>query len=371
MIARLALLLLALAVVASAENLRTEAYDVPIDNARGARVLKRMQTKSAAKHAKAKKAMDVEALTKKASKKGLEAKAEPLIDASEKAKVGRSLQGYNDDYTEFDSPWTRVTMAGSLVTRSRPNSDCSGPVTEIAVQPAGSCYYNGEDRNGEDYSLATGTYESASGELLIAHFQFKAHDCAGEPDPEAGDLVLRGPYKPCQMLVDEYGSAGPLMGGAVLSDKTVMQSMEQEKAGFMVKHYSDFGCFGDVLAYTLYRDDACHLDIEYNMPVEIIEEGRRLAPIVVEPVLNADSTFSYVKVNKCQGNTVYITGYTDSACTHKSYKAEVDLVEEDAYESFITCRRNVAEHHYYDDEDTDDYMGRQVSGSFSEGTCSG
>ncbi|KAJ1381650.1 hypothetical protein B484DRAFT_28855, partial [Ochromonadaceae sp. CCMP2298] len=306
MIARLALLLLAVA-VASADNLRTDSHDVPFDNARGARVLQRMQTKAAAKHTKAAKSLETD-------REALMAHRDALKDLPE---ARRTLQG------DFDSPWARTEMKGSLVTRSRPNSDCSGPVTEIAVQPAGSCYYNGEDRNGEDYSLATGTYESASGELLIAHFQFKAHDCAGEPDPEAGDLVLRGPYKPCQMLVDEYGSAGPLMGGAVLSDKTVMQSMEQEKAGFMVKHYSDFGCFGDVLAYTLYRDDACHLDIEYNMPVEIIEEGRRLAPIVVEPVLNADSTFSYVKVNKCQGNMVYITGYTDSACTHKSYKAEV------------------------------------------------
>ncbi|KAJ1441719.1 hypothetical protein B484DRAFT_390586 [Ochromonadaceae sp. CCMP2298] len=278
MIARLALLLLAVA-VASADNLRTESHDVPFDNARGARVLQRMQTKAAVKHTKAAKSLETD-------REALMAHRDALKDLTE---ARRTLQG------DFDSPWTRVEMKGSLVTRSRPNSDCSGPVTEIAVQPAGNCYESGK-KDGEDYSLATGTYVSASGELLIAHFVFKTLDCAGEPDNEAWNPLLRGPFKPCQMLTGEYGSTGPLMGGTVLSDKTVMQSMEQEKAGFMVKHYADSSCGGDALAYTLYRDDACHLDIVYNMPVEIIEEGRRLAPIVAEPVLNADSTFSYVKI---------------------------------------------------------------------------
>mmetsp|Transcript_23711 Transcript_23711/g.52692 ORF Transcript_23711/g.52692 Transcript_23711/m.52692 type:complete len:361 (-) Transcript_23711:203-1285(-) len=360
MIARLVLLLVAVA-VASAENLRTEAYDVPIDNARGARVLQRMQQKASAKHTKAAKSIGAKALKKHHDARD----AKNALGAEH-----RSLQG------AFDKPWDSVVLTGSLVTRSRPNADCSGPVTEIVVEPAGSCstVLSSEFSMGPEggSSESIGTYVSDGGNMLRATGFYENGDCSGEPVQygPTGDAI-----KPCQMLADEFGSTGPLMGGTVLTDKTVTQLAKEEKSGFMVANYKNSLCSGDMDSYTLYRNDACHLDIEYNNRED--EDGppagagaRRLDHYTYE-YLTTDSTFSYVKVNKCQGNTVYITGYTDSACTHKSYKAEVDLVEEDAYESFITCRRNVAEHHYYDDEDTDDYMGRQVSGSFSEGTCSG
>ncbi|KAJ1399469.1 hypothetical protein B484DRAFT_458315, partial [Ochromonadaceae sp. CCMP2298] len=329
MIARLVLLLLALA-VASAQNLRTDEH-VPLDNARGARALQRMQTKAAIKHTKAAKSLKTDSEAFKTHPDALE---------KDLPAHGRTLQG------DFDSPWTKVVMKGSLVTRSRPNSDCSGPVTEITVEPAGVCYRSNLI-NGVWQSEGIGTYVSASGELTRTFGIFVgSEDCSIEPTEYPFSVGKK--VKPCQMLSDEYGSTGPLMGGTVLSGQSVLQSLSQEKDGFMVKHYTEKNCLGDALAYTLYRNDACHLDIEYNMPVEIIDVklARRLAPIVAEPVLNADSTFSYVKVNKCQGNTVSITGYTDSACTRESYRAEVNLedTEESAFENSLTCRT-------YDDKD--------------------
>jgi len=340
--------------VASAENLRTQSHEVPLDNARGARVLGRMQQRAANKP------------TNAASHGRLSAE-ELKMDRDELKKVLLAKAGRRLQEGEFDSPWAQVAKGGSLVTRSRPNSDCSGPVIEIGVDPAGTCHMKDSTS-----SLWEGVYVSSEGEMFWTVSEFENADCTGEPM----EVHQNGsPKKACQMLAGQMGSSGALMGGSVLTDKTPAQMARQEKPGFMVSNYEESDCSGDMTGYTLYREDACHLDIEYNNRED--EDGppagagaRRLDHYTYE-YLTTDSTFSYVKVNKCQGNTVYITGYTDSACTHKSYKAEVDLVEEDAYESFITCRRNVAEHHYYDDEDTDDYMGRQVSGSFSEGTCSG
>jgi len=387
MIARLVLLLVAVAVVASADNLRNHAHgasadtrahahsasekarSVPVDNARGARVLKRMQTKSAAKHAKAKKAMDVEALTKKASKKGLEAKAEPLIDASEKAKVGRSLQGYNDDYTEFDSPWTRVTMAGSLVTRSRPNSDCSGNVIEIGVEPAGVCFSQDEANPESGDSMAIGTYVSDSGELFRATGSFeKSGNCTGEPE---SSMAIQGSVKPCQML-DDVGRTGPLMGGTSLSDMSVADMARNEKAGYMVGHYATSDCSGDVLAYNLYRNDACHLDIElnyWNHNFELLP--RRLSHKTSSERVVKDSKFSYVKVTMCKGTTVSITGYTDSACTRKEYTAEVDLSadQQSAYETYTQCTENHDDDYY--DYSQYHYTDQHVEGEYSMGSCSG
>jgi len=344
--------------VASAENLRTQSHEVPLDNARGARVLGRMQQRAANKP------------TNAASHGRLSAE-ELKMDRDELKKVLLAKAGRRLQEGEFDSPWAQVAKGGSLVTRSRPNSDCSGPVIEIGVDPAGTCHMKDSTS-----SLWEGVYVSSEGEMFWTVSEFENADCTGEPM----EVHQNGsPKKACQMLAGQMGSSGALMGGSVLTDKTPAQMARQEKPGFMVSNYEESDCSGDMTGYTLYREDACHLDIEYNnreddedqiISMDDLRNFRRLDHRTNE-YLTTDSTFSYVKVNKCQGNTVYITGYTDSACTHKSYKAEVDLVEEDAYESFITCRRNVAEHHYYDDEDTDDYMGRQVSGSFSEGTCSG
>ncbi|KAJ1388047.1 hypothetical protein B484DRAFT_409736 [Ochromonadaceae sp. CCMP2298] len=50
-----------------------------------------------------------------------------------------------------------------------------------------------------------------------------------------------------------------------------------------------------------------------------------ITPVTGSDELTTDSEFSYVKVTMCKGTTVSITGYTDSACTHKQYRAEVDL----------------------------------------------
>ncbi|KAJ1397605.1 hypothetical protein B484DRAFT_406924 [Ochromonadaceae sp. CCMP2298] len=229
MIARLALLL-SLAAVASAENLRTEANDVPLDNARGARVLQRMQQKAAAKHTKAAKSIGTEALKKHHDAKN--------------AIGHRNLQ----DGGDFDSAWDSVVVAGSLVTRSRPNADCSGPVIEIAVEPAGSCNINGATWDLSYESI--GTYVSKGGNLLRATGYFDGYldgstrsDCSGEPSfyEPIGDAI-----KPCQMLADEFGIAGPLMGGTVLSDKTVMQLAKEEKSGFMVANYKNSECSGDM-----------------------------------------------------------------------------------------------------------------------------
>mmetsp|Transcript_27911 Transcript_27911/g.63189 ORF Transcript_27911/g.63189 Transcript_27911/m.63189 type:complete len:376 (+) Transcript_27911:78-1205(+) len=310
MIARLALLLLALAVVASAENLRTEAYDVPIDNARGARVLQRMQQKASAKHTKAAKSIGAKALKKHHDARD----AKNALGAEH-----RSLQG------AFDKPWDSVVLTGSLVTRSRPNADCSGPVTEIVVEPAGSCstVLSSEFSMGPEggSSESIGTYVSDGGNMLRATGFYENGDCSGEPVQygPTGDAI-----KPCQMLADEFGSTGPLMGGTVLTDKTVTQLAKEEKSGFMVANYKNSLCSGDMDSYTLYRNDACHLDIEFNTaePDLIITMGN---PIAVPDELTTDSTFSYVKVTMCEGTTVSITGYTDSACTHKMYRAEVDL----------------------------------------------
>ncbi|KAJ1393295.1 hypothetical protein B484DRAFT_408240 [Ochromonadaceae sp. CCMP2298] len=229
MIARLALLLLA-AAVASAQNLRTEEH-VPLDNARGARVLQRMQTKAAAKHTKAAKSVNTEREAFKAHRDAL--KGDALKGDALKAPARRTQE-------DFDSPWTQVVMKGSLVTRSRPNSDCSGPVTEITVEPAGNCFSATE---------GVGTYVSESGELTRSAWLFGGEegtdDCSSEP--VAWFMVGRG-VKPCQMLAGEYSSTGPLMGGTVLSGQSVAQSANKEKAGFMVKHYKDEACEGDLLA---------------------------------------------------------------------------------------------------------------------------
>ncbi|KAJ1385305.1 hypothetical protein B484DRAFT_410546 [Ochromonadaceae sp. CCMP2298] len=204
MIARLALLLLAVA-VASAENLRTE--DVPLDNARGARVLQRMQTKAAVKHTKAAKSVKTE-------REAFKAHRDALKDGA--LKPARRTQNGVD----FDSPWTRVEMKGS------------GEVGERGASSEG-----------------VGTYVSDSGELTRSAWLFDGEegtdDCSSEP--VEWRIVGRG-VKPCQMLAGEYSSTGPLMGGTVLSGQSIAQSAKKEKAGFMVKHYEDKSCQGDLLA---------------------------------------------------------------------------------------------------------------------------
>jgi hypothetical protein len=234
MIARLVLLLVTVA-VASAENLRTEAHDVPLDNALGARVLQRMQQKAAAKHIKAAKSIGAVAL-----KKHHDAR-----DAKNALRTKhRSLQA---PFAPFDNPWDSVVVTGSLVTRSRPNVDCSGPVIEIAVEPAGSCSTMASSEfvmaPEGGFSESIGTYVSKEGTLLRTMGGFENGDCSGEPayfEP-TGAII-----KPCQMLADEFGSAGLLMGGTVLSDKTVMQLAKEDKSGFMIANYKNSECSGDM-----------------------------------------------------------------------------------------------------------------------------
>mmetsp|Transcript_27912 Transcript_27912/g.63191 ORF Transcript_27912/g.63191 Transcript_27912/m.63191 type:complete len:362 (+) Transcript_27912:78-1163(+) len=361
MIARLALLLLALAVVASAENLRTEAYDVPIDNARGARVLQRMQQKASAKHTKAAKSIGAKALKKHHDARD----AKNALGAEH-----RSLQG------AFDKPWDSVVLTGSLVTRSRPNADCSGPVTEIVVEPAGSCstVLSSEFSMGPEggSSESIGTYVSDGGNMLRATGFYENGDCSGEPVQygPTGDAI-----KPCQMLADEFGSTGPLMGGTVLSDKTVMQLAKEEKSGFMVANYKNSECSGDMDSYTLYRNDACHLDIEHNTPVPDVDNeiimDLPITPVTGSDELTTDSEFSYVKVTMCKGTTVSITGYTDSACTRKEYTAEVDLSadQQSAYETYTQCTENHDDDYY--DYSQYHYTDQHVEGEYSMGSCSG
>jgi hypothetical protein len=57
----------------------------------------------------------------------------------------------------------------------------------------------------------------------------------------------------------------------------------------MVSHYDDVGCDGDVIAYNQYRNDACHLDIDYD-PEHASKFGGFKDRVV------KDTTFSYVKV---------------------------------------------------------------------------
>jgi hypothetical protein len=210
MIARLALLLLAVA-VASAEHLRTDAHAVPVDDARGARVLQRMQQKAAAKHTKAVKAT-TEALKthRDASKKGLEAQAH-----------SRALEEGG-----FDTPWSKVVTKGSRVTRTRPNSDCSGAVMEITVEPAGACY-----NNGNEHFVGVGTYVSDSGELLRSAAKFPDIDCSGIP--EEVKSFSEDPVKPCQMQ-KVIRSTGPVMVGTVLTDMSVAEMAANEKVGIYI-----------------------------------------------------------------------------------------------------------------------------------------
>eukprot|EP00601_Ochromonadales_sp_CCMP2298_P026922 CAMPEP_0173280588 /NCGR_PEP_ID=MMETSP1143-20121109/5772_1 /TAXON_ID=483371 /ORGANISM="non described non described, Strain CCMP2298" /LENGTH=355 /DNA_ID=CAMNT_0014217913 /DNA_START=40 /DNA_END=1107 /DNA_ORIENTATION=- len=330
MIARLALLLVAVA-VASAENLRTESHDVPLDNARGARVLARMQQKAATKPTNAVSHI----LGAEELKMDHEALKKHLL-----AKGGRRLQREE----ALDFTWIQVTKKGSLVTRSRPNSDCSGVIVEIGVDPVGTCH-----NFGAGFSVMEGIYTSKEGDMtLVVGFFETSDNCSGEP----AEFFQGGPtVKDCQLLADQIVSTGPLMGGTMLTSKTPAQMAEGEKPGFMVSNYEESDCSGDMTGYTLYRNDACHLVIEFNNddnddfrgegPIRI-QERRLQGGYLIGGRVTPDSTFSYVKVDKCQGKTVHITGYTDSACTRKSYRAEVDLDadQESSYDNYLQCRYN-------------------------------
>ncbi|KAJ1387111.1 hypothetical protein B484DRAFT_409996 [Ochromonadaceae sp. CCMP2298] len=295
MIARLLLLLVALAASASAKNLKGATEEIPVaaplDNVKGARVLQTLHKKSTAKksHPILKKYIDDH---EDAIKKAVADKAH-----------GRRLEGSED------IDWDMAIKTGSMVVRHRPNSDCSGPVITSEVIGLDSCHaYN------VTHSVQLALTKK-NGNYYIGVFGFMSADCSGEP---AYQYMDEGWEDRCAMNVWAMNENGPTMEGIIVTSKSPKQLLMEEESGFLLTNHREDDCSDDIQGYTLHRMDACRLEVDHPDSSEAPNQC----------IMSEDSTYTFVKFTSCKGKKAAFTAYSDAACSRPLYSSKLNLRDE-------------------------------------------
>ncbi|KAJ1432628.1 hypothetical protein B484DRAFT_394910 [Ochromonadaceae sp. CCMP2298] len=264
--------------IASAKNLSEKSDSVPLDNVRGARVLKRLHQKSSAKgnhpilnsyiaphHTAIKKAL-----------KALKA---------ERDAPGRRLHEWDD------VPWSKVIKTGSMVVLHRPNGDCSGPVISVEVIGLDKCKNYNVDEGPYSVQLAL---NKVHGAYHVAHSVFEGAGCSGKP---VGSYMDERWEDRCAMDVWNMNYFGATMQGIIVTGKSPKQLLREEEDGFLLTNHREDDCSDNIVGYTLHRGDACQLDVgEGADPLEFSLDNVDKEDIT--EVLALDSTYSYVKFTK-------------------------------------------------------------------------
>ncbi|KAJ1419874.1 hypothetical protein B484DRAFT_433660 [Ochromonadaceae sp. CCMP2298] len=297
MIARLVLLLVALAVASAGESLRKEADNVPLDNVRGMQVFQRNQKKAS---------------TRNTNNSLLDKYTDHDAIKAARAAHGRQLQ-VSKKYN-----WDDVVKSGSVIQRLRPNADCSGVIVEVEVAAFRCVKYDNDLDPNNHYAVQYGMYMGK-----VASAAFDAMDCSGQP---FHTWQLES-YPKCEMDSDEYGYMGPMSSAIEFSTKSVKQLMSKENPGFLLTWHVAADCSDDIVGYHNFRADACQLDMNVS------KKG--------EP-----KSYSYVKYTQCKGNKASMTVYSDAACSRPMYRSQISL------RSQTKC--NLADDDADDDDDGDE-----------------
>jgi len=293
-----------LAVVNATKNLRHEAVvedvfaNVPVDNARGKRAVASAMKTNALRIEKDSKVLGSEiAKIHKAAR----AHAKTLKTAGSKTTADMQNMG-------------TTHHVGSLVTRHRPNGDCSGVITSLSAKDMGGCHAEGTDY----YTLSCTNPDAPRGEGNIVTMidYFDNPDCSGNPTNsyEYGSAAPR-----CSM--DSYGDSGPEMITNQCVGRDSWSYLMEGGIKTTMYSYDNQNCDGEGSGFSLRRFGGCELVYEY-----FDYNGE---PSDYE-TMNDMNRFHYMMIDSCSADsqTMHVRGFTDSSCRRPLYQAEVPIRDE-------------------------------------------
>jgi hypothetical protein len=207
---------------------------------------------------------------------------------------------------------TQTIEHGYLVSRYRPNADCSGRPTTFLAQ-TGECRFF-ENEQGEVYSEAiTCTRNKPAQELMLTFRRYNSNDCSGEPHDITEKTMDKCAY-------DEDNAPVPGMVGVQcvgLDELKVAQ-----KGGVVFNTYLDAACSAQPDGVTVSTFGGCELSYNfYDAQGEPTDDE----------VFNQYTTYYYVRLDGCHDTHLMFSAYQDPACTRQIFRVTVDAAGEFPY----------------------------------------
>jgi hypothetical protein len=203
-----------------------------------------------------------------------------------------------------------------LTSRTRPNADCSGPITDVTLLAMGVCFSNPLS---PPYKLSC--EPAAGGGVSAVRLEYDPEDtsCEGDVTSRSDEL---GPGNRC--AVDEQLAPyhGYQMKSAQCGADGTSAIDNIRKPGLLYVYLSQgFGIAG----FKLRPFDTCELFVDYQYGGSGIESGT--------PTPTAATRFYYIKMVSCDEPTgiVKVHAYSDPSCHRKLYSTAFDLTTSGMY----------------------------------------
>jgi hypothetical protein len=197
---------------------------------------------------------------------------------------------------------------GYLISRYRPNADCSGPATNVFAK-SGECRVLENDL-GEEYSEAiTCTRNKPAQELMLTIHRFNNNDCTGEP------------YENTQRTMDKCsfdGDAAPVPGTVGLQCVGLNDAKIAQKGGLVIYTYFDAACTASPDGFAVSGFGGCELTYDFYDDQGVPTD---------EVVFNQHTRYSYFRLDGCHDTKIGVSLYADSACTRQTLRATIDVAD--------------------------------------------
>ncbi|KAJ1400123.1 hypothetical protein B484DRAFT_406103 [Ochromonadaceae sp. CCMP2298] len=265
------------------KEVQLDIESIPVDDARGARIAKRLRKSLTDGH--------------KASK-AVRAKGVTLFTPSANGLSRRLLESADGRNVRWDG-FTQI--------KQRPNADCSGFINTIQGLQTGLCY---QDASASSWiRLGCG---SKNNKRALAFYQYALGEggCTGRPISRQVARVVNQ----CALNYKSLNSTSFSMTATACSG---LDSMDDGKAAYRQAVYDNKNCRGKPLRYQTVRLNACSLDVDFNNEDDEDE------------TITADTTFQYVKYTKCDSRKSRgtVVAYSDSGCKNPIFRSTFPIEE--------------------------------------------
>jgi hypothetical protein len=211
-----------------------------------------------------------------------------------------------------------LEYSSTLTSRTRPNADCSGPITDVRWYGMNECFSN---PFGPSYKLSCEPADGGSVSIVKHEYDLEDTWCEGSA---ASHSTVSNPGNRCavdQQLVPYHGYQTE--GAKCGMDGPSEAILSIGKPGLVYLYPSADGEGAAAFRFRPY--DTCELFVDYQYGGSGIESGT--------PTPTAATRFYYIKMVSCdvRSGVVKVHAYSDPSCHRKLYSTAFDLTTSGMY----------------------------------------